>query len=493
MDTIVSAQLPDKEKNPELYKIIVDHHLHNPCGSLNPHAPCMENGVCKFGFPFEYQEHTIDTEDGYPLYQRLKPDGDKFIERDKSVSLKAKDGGNGKRFKYDFTNKDVSSYNPYLAMKFNAHINVQIVSSVKAVKYLYKYVYKGNSKINFSVSANDGDEGDDGESKKEKKQESIDEISNYIGGRFVCAHEAISRIFGYKVHGQYPIVERLPVHLKDENVMYYKEGNEAQVANNERLKRTKLIAYFEAVSRELVIPLSNDELGYFVNKDGEPIVKPRATELTYQDFPEFYVYDETNRVYSRRKERSNTIGRIYFIQPNQGDIFYLRMLLTTVRGASSFNELKTFEHIRYDTFKESCAARGLLRDDGEWVTAMKEVCTCKMPYQIRDTFAIILAFNEVSDSPTLWDMFKNDMIEDYIFKYEKKSNLKVKEEEKNIFYNIALGDINTIILKNTSFKKKTTTFGLPKFDRSMQTLEQLIKQVVTGGHPAIPWPRSTPS
>ncbi len=88
MDTIVSAQLPDKEKNPELYKTIVDHHLHNPCGSLNPHASCMVNGVCKFGFPFDYQDHTIDTEDGYHLYQRIKPEGDKFIERDKSVSFK---------------------------------------------------------------------------------------------------------------------------------------------------------------------------------------------------------------------------------------------------------------------------------------------------------------------------------------------------------------------------------------------------------------------
>ena len=171
MDTIVSAQLPDKEKNPELYKIIVDHHLHNPCGDMNPHAPCMENGVCKFGFPFDYQDHTIDTEDGYPLYQRIKPEGDKFIER-KFVSLK---GVNGKKVQYDFTNKDVSSYNPYLAKKFNAHINVQIVSSVKAVKYLYKYVYKGNSKINFSVSANDGDVGD-GDKTTDKKKEDKDLI-----------------------------------------------------------------------------------------------------------------------------------------------------------------------------------------------------------------------------------------------------------------------------------------------------------------------------
>ena len=27
---------------------------------------------------------------------------------------------------------------------FNCHINVEIVSSIKSVKYLYKYIYKGH-------------------------------------------------------------------------------------------------------------------------------------------------------------------------------------------------------------------------------------------------------------------------------------------------------------------------------------------------------------
>ena len=35
-------------------------------------------------------------------------------------------------------------YNLYLCVKYNSHINVEICSSVKVVKYLYKYVYKGH-------------------------------------------------------------------------------------------------------------------------------------------------------------------------------------------------------------------------------------------------------------------------------------------------------------------------------------------------------------
>ena len=43
-------------------------------------------------------------------------------------------------------NRCVVPYNSYLLLKFNAHINVEICSTASAVKYLYKYVYKGHGR-----------------------------------------------------------------------------------------------------------------------------------------------------------------------------------------------------------------------------------------------------------------------------------------------------------------------------------------------------------
>jgi hypothetical protein len=39
-------------------------------------------------------------------------------------------------------NSWVVPYNPYLTLKYNAHINLELCSTVKSVKYLYKYIYK---------------------------------------------------------------------------------------------------------------------------------------------------------------------------------------------------------------------------------------------------------------------------------------------------------------------------------------------------------------
>ena len=62
--------------------------------------------------------------DWYPLYKR--PDYGIYVEKN-GASL---------------DNRWVVPYNPYLCAKYQAHINVEICSSVKAVKYLYTYVYK---------------------------------------------------------------------------------------------------------------------------------------------------------------------------------------------------------------------------------------------------------------------------------------------------------------------------------------------------------------
>jgi hypothetical protein len=44
-------------------------------------------------------------------------------------------------------------YNPFLSEKYEAHLNVEACCSVKAVKYLYKYLYKGHDCASLQIQA----------------------------------------------------------------------------------------------------------------------------------------------------------------------------------------------------------------------------------------------------------------------------------------------------------------------------------------------------
>jgi hypothetical protein len=128
-DRMVCAELPDRATHPELYDIVTSCMVHGPCGAANPTCPCMRDGKCSKGYPREFSEHTVDTGKSYPVYRRRR-NGRHFV------------GRNG----FDFDNRWVVPYNPFLTLKYNCHINVEVCSSVAAVKYLYKYVYKGHDR-----------------------------------------------------------------------------------------------------------------------------------------------------------------------------------------------------------------------------------------------------------------------------------------------------------------------------------------------------------
>ncbi len=55
-----------------------------------------------------------------------------------------------------FDNPWVILYNPYLTIRYKCHINVEVCNSIAAVKYLYKYVYKGHDRVLVVVQLEDG-------------------------------------------------------------------------------------------------------------------------------------------------------------------------------------------------------------------------------------------------------------------------------------------------------------------------------------------------
>jgi hypothetical protein len=144
-DNFISAELPDKYAEPDLWKIVTKFQIHGPCGSLVPDpskCPCMESGVCSKRFPKEFCEVTRDSADGYPVYRR-RDDG-RFVEK------RVAPGPSGV---VRLDNRWVVPYNRLLSLKYNCHLNVEYCASIKSVKYLHKYVYKGHDRAMIEISA----------------------------------------------------------------------------------------------------------------------------------------------------------------------------------------------------------------------------------------------------------------------------------------------------------------------------------------------------
>lgn len=79
IDKIISAEIPDKEKDPELYEVIKDSMIHDPCGAANTNSPCMVDGKCSKLYPKQYADITKVGSDGYHVYRRRS--STQYVER----------------------------------------------------------------------------------------------------------------------------------------------------------------------------------------------------------------------------------------------------------------------------------------------------------------------------------------------------------------------------------------------------------------------------
>lgn len=57
---------------------------------------------------------------------------------------------------------------------------------------------------------------------------------------------------------------------------------------------------------------------------------------------------------------------MYSVSPTHIELFNLRLLLLTVKGAASFENLRTVDGILRSSFTEACIALGLIENDDEW-------------------------------------------------------------------------------------------------------------------------------
>lgn len=192
----------------------------------------------------------------------------------------------------------------------------------------------------------------------------------------------------------------MAVHLENGQRVYFTEDNVREKVNEP--PRTTLTAFF--------LLCQKDDF---------------AKTLLYCDVPKYYTWDASGKVFKRRVQgvavvgypnvrETDALGRVYTVHPNNFECFFLRLLLHTVRGPTSFEALRTVNGQICATFREACQLHGLLADDQQWDATMSEAAAAQSPARLRNLFALILTICGPSNPKQLWESYKESLTEDIL-------------------------------------------------------------------------------
>ncbi|XP_076893525.1 uncharacterized protein LOC143545531 [Bidens hawaiensis] len=369
-DRHISAVVPDPNTEPELYKIFTESMMHGPCGLAKPNAVCMKEGTCSKSFPKRYQPRTTFDKNGYVHYKRP---ANGFCVKKNGV---------------DLDNAYVVPYNKKLCMHFNAHINVEYCGGNMLIKYLFKYISKGTDRVRFKVSQSDPSV----QSTQSSTLPTVNEIDNFVDGRYICPHEAAWRILNFPIHHRYPAVQTLAVHLENMQTISFRDQQQLE----------NIVNYLPARCTTLT--------EWFANNEHDA----SGRHLRYIDYLSEYRWYENGKCWIQRLHESvTTLGRLVYIHPSCGESFYLRMLLSHQVGCTSFADVRTVNGTVYDTYRTACENLGLLMDDNEWSLAFAEAKSWATAKELRNLFAHILLHCEVSNPVRLWENQWRSMAKDF--------------------------------------------------------------------------------
>ncbi len=130
-------------------------------------------------------------------------------------------------------------HNVYLLTKYDTHINVEVCNNIRAIKYLFKYVYKGHDRATIEISHHN-------DNAIEGNVVEVDEIKKYLDCRYVSALEAAWCIFKFDMHERFPTVERLQYHLPNQQMVLFDDDDDVhEVAAQSTISRTMLMEWFK--------------------------------------------------------------------------------------------------------------------------------------------------------------------------------------------------------------------------------------------------------
>lgn len=216
----------------------------------------------------------------------------------------------------------------------------------------------------------------------------IDEIEAYISGRLLTASEAVWRLLGLKLHKEYPSVERLDVHLPDQQqVVYDPTSDPRDIFDAAERSSSTLLEWFALNGRDV-----------------------SARQYLYSEIPEHYVWHHGTWM-PRSRSSCIAIGRMYNVSIYNYELFALRTLLSCQRGCRSFSDLLMVDGFIHNTFRDACSALGFICDDSEFIASFSEYLETTIASQtsVRQQFALMLCAIKTLNAKMLFAHFEVDL------------------------------------------------------------------------------------
>ncbi|KAJ1518859.1 hypothetical protein ONE63_011529 [Megalurothrips usitatus] len=314
----------------------------------------------------------------------------------------------------------VVPYNAALLLKYECHANLEIASTRRVVKYLFKYLCKGTSLQNVRVVPLHLQE---------------DEVEEYATRRVIGASDACWRLLDYDLTVCEPTVEMLPVHLEGEESVMFRPGQEQEAVDS---STSRLLLYFQRPAGDVF------------------------DALTYQSFYENFIihsrFPANSRVavyahadgvhYVTARQRLEKVTRLFWVGPNRGELYYLRLLLSSVPCRGFADLLTKAGGVEgCDTFQEVARELGLVDNHREYAEALEEASTFMTGASLRSFF--VLLCNVGAPAALLWEDAKAKLSEDHLERHP---------DDPEKAYKLALLDIDRGLRRNGS---RLADHGLP--------------------------------
>eukprot|EP00794_Sanderia_malayensis_P000981 gene981-biopygen234 len=204
----------DQNTHTREHHIVKKHMMHGPCGILNPSCICMQDGKCTKKFPKDLAQQTELNVNGYPLYRR----------RGKTTAQLQQ---------HRVNDSWLVPHNIKLLLKFDCLINAEVCTTIKSVKYIFKYIHKGNDMAHVEIR--------EGHQEPDAHHDIVhDEIRQYLNSRYVGPHQAMYKLMRYEMYDKSHTIVRLAIHLPDQQAVYFTDPDQAAHRNNDSM----LMAYF---------------------------------------------------------------------------------------------------------------------------------------------------------------------------------------------------------------------------------------------------------